>query len=433
MRGRQSQSQAPATSHEKEKSAPASVESDHEDANANDNDDTSSVGSHGEARSKRRKKTPGRTTFKYASHLREEHGQALFGVQFNPHVDDRDIFATCGTNRLSVYEVLPNSIKLLQCYADPESDEMYYTVAWGYDETGEPLLAVAGARGIIRVINVARMESVQHYVGHGHSINEVKFHPRDPNLLLSVSKDHTLRLWNLRTEQCVAIFGGVEGHRDEVLSADFDLLGQRIISCGMDHSLKLWHLDSPMLQRAIHDSYVYQPMKHSRAFPTANQHYPDFTTRDIHQNYVDCVRWLGNFILSKSCEQVIVCWKPGYMEQREIKPSDSAVTIVHQFHYRDSQFWFLRFGLSRDQRHLAVGNQLGKTFVWDIDVADPASSKCSTLSHPKCTAIVRQTSFSNRGDVLICICDDATIWRWDRTQPQQQHHHINGSHATADD
>lgn len=61
--------------------------------------------------------------------------------------------------------MLPNSVKLLQCYADPEADEMYYTVAWGYDETGEPLLAVAGARGIVRIINVARMESVQHYVG----------------------------------------------------------------------------------------------------------------------------------------------------------------------------------------------------------------------------------------------------------------------------
>lgn len=99
------------------------------------------------------------------------------------------------------------------------------------------------------------------------------------------------------SDNLIAIFGGVEGHRDEALSADFDLLGENIISSGMDHTLMMW--DITELQDKIKLSDTYNAKKEGRQFPTEIQHYPKFNTRTIHRNYVDCVKFFGDSILSK--------------------------------------------------------------------------------------------------------------------------------------
>lgn len=63
---------------------------------------------------------------------------------------------------------------------------------------------------------------------------------------------------------------------------------------------------------------------------------------------------------------------------------------------------------------MAMGNQSGKIFVWDLHVPDPTVIRPIILAHPKCTTAVRQTTFSRDGNILIGVCDDGTIWRWDR-------------------
>lgn len=92
-----------------------------------------------------------------------------------------------------------------------------------------------------------------------------------------------------------------------ILQQDIEVEGTCIVSCGMDHSLKIWKLTTDHMLSTISHSYTFNPSHSVRPFPTVQQNFPDFSTRDIHRNYVDCVRWLGRFILSK-VSVVCICY-----------------------------------------------------------------------------------------------------------------------------
>lgn len=153
--------------------------------------------------------------------------------------------------------------------------------------------------------------------------------------MLSASKDESIRLWNVYTSCCIAIFAGDQGHRDEVLSIDIHLLGNVFASCGMDNTVKVWSLQGTShtghrVARAIDQSYdsgtaargggsstacqsnsgplstllpadtddSHGDSSNSAAaaprkrFQTLLEQFPLFSTSHVHSDYVDCVRWV---------------------------------------------------------------------------------------------------------------------------------------------
>jgi WD40 repeat protein len=61
------------------------------------------------------------------------------------------------------------------------------------------------------------------------------------NVALSGSVDHSVRLWDLRTGQCVRV---MDGHTDNILSVSMDSACKTAVSGSSDTAVKLWDLGS---------------------------------------------------------------------------------------------------------------------------------------------------------------------------------------------
>uniref|UniRef100_A0A914VHE3 Uncharacterized protein n=1 Tax=Plectus sambesii TaxID=2011161 RepID=A0A914VHE3_9BILA len=351
----------------------------------------------------------------------------IFGCAFSPYATEQDpIFSTVSNNRVNVYECPPAgttpAIRLLRSFKDPSVDESFYACAWLYcTETKTHLLAAAGNRGLIRVLSPHSGDCVRTLFGHGEPVNELRVHPRDSVILASGGKDFTVRLWNVGRDECLAMLGGVEGHLDQILSLDFDSTGSYIVSASMDHTVKLWETGpGTVVADAISASHNAEPIT-----TCPEVHYPLASSRDLHLNYVDCVRIYDKFIFSKSCENALVLWKFGELDdglagRGNALKVETAVTRLVKMDLPDADVWFIKFAIDPLDRFIVSGNQAGELHIWPLDKGLPPVNSAAVLTHKELRCSIRQVAISYCGTVIIAVTDDATIYRWNRNVVREE-------------
>jgi len=237
-----------------------------------------------------------------------------------------------------------------------------------------------------------------------------------------------------------------------------------MLSGGMDHAVCLWIL--PIL----HQTTPRNPAPPNALPPTTDlperYSYPHVSTTAIHSNYVDCVEFHNDFIISKSAhEGKIVLWQihgfdsqrkydsaasilppPTTYEQKQTRSAfGESVERLMQFDTRHCDPWFMKFGLfsspvdpAKLPQHilgpglgtfLAMGNLNGNVAVWDLSVYEAIPTKGEqpgktlndaftlmkphvTLTVPKLKKAIRMMAWSVWGEWLVAVGDMGFICLW---------------------
>lgn len=350
-----------------------------------------------------------RLSFRCTNVLKAGHGKPVFCVSFNNcDLFYRNVFAAAGSNQVEIYECLKGGdVEMLHAYRDPNPEESFYVCAWSIDlQTSAPLLIFAGVSGVIRMVDCREERLIHNFIGHGNSVNDLKVSPHDPELLLSASKDESIRLWNIRTRVCVLIFAGSNGHRYEVLSVDFHPWDKhKFVSCGMDRSIRIWSMERAHGTVSKAKDWKKPPS----TFPTRVVEQPIFYTTRVHANYVDCVKWIGDIILSKSVENRVVMWKPDIVGRSSKK---DGVDLLQDCEVADCDLWFMRFSMDFYCKWVAVGNRFGRVNL--LDMRTVPIKQVAKLTSPDSKGVIRQTAVNYNGTIVLACGDEGAIIRWDR-------------------
>lgn len=260
-------------------------------------------------------------------------------------------------------------------------------------------------------------------ISHNNEIFDLKFHPINNQILLSSAKDFSVRLWNAFKGILLLIISGPECHLAEILSIDFHLTGQYIVTGSVDTYIKIWDLHKKeivsKINNSLNDKIPYDTTLLNRELSTIKPliYQPIiFSSNMIHDNYVDCVKFNNNFVLSKSVDGTILEWIPFFDK------GTSNFMIINSYNFKLTEnIWNMKFDTSYNFEYLSIGNNIGEIFIFklleDIDInkdncinkecikRDIYRIKYSNYYNTNLKTVIRKVSM-DRNNKFIVSCND---------------------------
>lgn len=152
------------------------------------------------------------------------------------------------------------------------------------------ILALCSSDLCVKIWEGDTFKHIRTLTGHEHTVSGVAFSPSNSNILYSVSRDKTVKIWDLANGYCVRTF---VGHSDWVRDLDVALvnsslllrtvkssnLGDFIVTCSNDHSVRLSHDSGTGLALLLGHSHVIETVRFLPMY--SNEHIDKFILQNI--------------------------------------------------------------------------------------------------------------------------------------------------------
>jgi len=234
------------------------------------------------------------------------------------------------------------------------------------------LFCIGGESGIIKIININSGLVIGYMKGHTGAIMSMK---AVKNILVTCSEDRTIRIWNVASYACIGVLGGIHGHKDSVLSIDVREKLDRIVSCGIDATIKQWEIQI-VDQNEEDANKSATKAEASDKSPASNRQStgknllgsafiyksePNYNFQNVHRGEISQVKYYGNFITSLSNNTITVIYDNAKMEGELGALDKSTPVFIGAIELYDSCKKFLI-----EKNILIAVGAAGDVYVYDL-------------------------------------------------------------------
>lgn len=236
--------------------------------------------------------------------------------------------------------------------------------------------------------------------------------------IASASDDHTIRLWDATTGQCLTT---LTGHNNWVRAVAFNNRGSVLASSGDDCTIRIWNTASGACLKQLQQSTYWV---RSIAFNPTNSRYLvsggddqivklwDRKEGRLHQSLAQHEQRICSVAYSPDGEMVV----SGSDDTTVMLCDVESAAVIYRFTNADLGIKAVSF--SPDGRYLAAGGDDQLVYVWDLRASDPGKD-CLTLRPQDYTGIaggIRSVGFSPDSRFVISGGLDEMIRVGDLTQ-----------------